>query len=1517
MIFACGLKSGSFGSVISTPDGTTWSDGSLPGTPRGFYAIHGSADNNVYMAGRGGTHHFDGATWSFEELFGSFDTQNGLWVSPDGTKVYLVTEKRSTHKISGVWTEGSNGFVNRNCLWGFNPAANEIYAGYRGIDPTNGAGINQYDGVGDYFDIYLVHQAGSYIGFNGIWGTGPNALWTVTGYDFNNPHPSRLGYIYKWNGATLSLEHTTAAGEALFAVHGVDASNIWAVGANGTILYYNGSTWTPQVSGTTAVLNAVWAVSATEVWAGGGWAGVPTLLRYNGVSWSPVDVSSTNIIGIYGLYGSGVAAPPSLVERPSYDITQIISPENGDGEFASCIDASGDWLVVGNGGSGSNDVKVYKRNAAGQYEYHQVLEPPFWATIPPVSFGAQVAIDGDYLAVSDPDSPATNPSVPGIDGLVSTWKYSSGNDLWNYNFRMSVPQIEREAARFGWRLAMAHGYAIVVDELAIEPISGEVRGAWAVFRLDADIWQMEQTEYGSLLNVKYGSSVHIAADNQFWVSYPCGSGIAKIERWDYDPGAIFPTPKWSIGQQIVAPTETGEWGGASVDAFFLVPTHYELLVTDPANGQIYVHSLPSGAVSDTRKLVEPQSETSEYSADGVGNIAVFDPAGAADLIAVSGKFCAFTFDRVGGDWVFNGPVRMHIIGRVDIGKDGLVFLDDGTLLLGSTEEGADTRGYVLQCARSATPLVVAQPTNNTDLGHLQNAAADGDWAVVGQPYPEGLATPATGFAYVLHKNAGALDLHTALEGPPSQLWTSFLPPSGGIFFSQDKARTAWDSQASDALWIGTGKVFGINESRIVANVGYYDIGPPIVGYPVAVFDGVDWVVDTDLDVPWSKTSGVWCSADEILITCHKDSPGDRTWRRKSGGSWSIIETLAAGKWFEDLSGVSNSAVYACGGTVAGNAHWVRMWDGGSVSQVYTSSTAGYPKAIFALATDKIWYAWEDDATGNVVIEFWNGATWATQYNVSHGGAAIVALFALDDTHVWAVCDGPGAGPVLFFNGTAWAVESIPTITGTTLFGVHASSAKDVYVTGNGVGRLLHFDGTDWNDITPATWVAENLAGIFSEMIRFYGKAVYLNNERIVVAGPEPGVGRVFVYDYVVGTDSWDLTATIESESLVVTEQFGSAVAIDETGDTIAVVGYLGDNSHRVQVFFLDVTWLLQEELYVDPYNERDVTIGLAEDALAIGAPKSGSGKIDFYKRSDGVWSMFQEIVPPAGSHANEQFGNSIDMSGPVLAVSSAFWSGGGVHKSGKLYVYHPTWLGEYLYLKALFEDPQNVPYSLGAYSLGSHVSVNGGLVICGDGVCFRETETDGVPVDRGGRGLVVGWDGAKWRALGSVAQRWDKFGQVNLGFSVASDGQFVLACAPNESLVGTAEIYGWDYGAGFDLGPIIGPSSSPLIIPIDPLEDEVDVSTDKVINFDVDDDGVLVTPWIIKIDRGNGVELMLTYDGVLATFEPGFDGPASSLTPTAGGYSIFVEAPIPWNRSTIIRLFFYLKDLGGKPAVIA
>ena len=69
---------------------------------------------------------------------------------------------------------------------------------------------------------------------------------------------------------------------AIIAIAGSGSSDVWAVGLEGTILHWDGDSWTRQTAGTDAGLFSVWAANAHDAWAVGE-DGI--VLHWNGSDW--------------------------------------------------------------------------------------------------------------------------------------------------------------------------------------------------------------------------------------------------------------------------------------------------------------------------------------------------------------------------------------------------------------------------------------------------------------------------------------------------------------------------------------------------------------------------------------------------------------------------------------------------------------------------------------------------------------------------------------------------------------------------------------------------------------------------------------------------------------------------------------------------------------------------------------------------------------------------------------------------------------------------------------------------------------------------------------------------------------------------------------------------------------------------------------------------------------------------------------------------------------------------------
>jgi len=133
-----------------------------------------------------------------------------------------------------------------------------------------------------------------------VSGSGPNDVWAV-GYYRDLPYGNRARHslALHWDGRSWTRVATPDVGPIqtfLRDVVALSPTNAWAVGyasggINGTtavVLHWNGTAWSASAAPAFGTLDAVTAVSATDIWVTGsdGTTGMPALANWRGSSWS-------------------------------------------------------------------------------------------------------------------------------------------------------------------------------------------------------------------------------------------------------------------------------------------------------------------------------------------------------------------------------------------------------------------------------------------------------------------------------------------------------------------------------------------------------------------------------------------------------------------------------------------------------------------------------------------------------------------------------------------------------------------------------------------------------------------------------------------------------------------------------------------------------------------------------------------------------------------------------------------------------------------------------------------------------------------------------------------------------------------------------------------------------------------------------------------------------------------------------------------------------------------------------
>lgn len=135
--------------------------------------------------------------------------------------------------------------------------------------------------------VWTVAPTPDGIGFEGIFAFDDSNVWAV----------GAGGAILHWDGTAITKVDSPVT-STLFGIWGAAPDDIWAAGDAAQILHYNGSAWT-SIQSAGAELRAVWGTGPSDVYVVGGTLNIGHVLHFDGSSWS----SFTS-----GLFGAGLNA---------------------------------------------------------------------------------------------------------------------------------------------------------------------------------------------------------------------------------------------------------------------------------------------------------------------------------------------------------------------------------------------------------------------------------------------------------------------------------------------------------------------------------------------------------------------------------------------------------------------------------------------------------------------------------------------------------------------------------------------------------------------------------------------------------------------------------------------------------------------------------------------------------------------------------------------------------------------------------------------------------------------------------------------------------------------------------------------------------------------------------------------------------------------------------------------------------------------------------------------------------
>ena len=137
------------------------------------------------------------------------------------------------------------------------------------------------------------------------------------------------------------------------------------------------------------------------------------------------------------------------------------------------------------------------------------------------------------------------------------------------------------------------------------------------------------------------------------------------------------------------------------------------------------------------------------------------------------------------------------------------------------------------------------------------------------------------------------------------------------------------------------------------------------------------------------------------------------------------------------------------------------------------------------------------ATGSGYVYHYDGQTWVVHSNLAQSlDVSLEDIFALDDTHIWAVgysySPSPADGKIFYYDGAAWSLQaSLTNATDSSrLYDVYASDTSHVWAVGNGGQIWATADGGEsWGiDYDPDNRVWKDIDGCAENFVCAVGES---------------------------------------------------------------------------------------------------------------------------------------------------------------------------------------------------------------------------------------------------------------------------------------------------------------------------------------------------------------------------------------------------------------------------------------------
>jgi len=446
-----------------------------------------------------------------------------------------------------------------------------------------------------------------------VWTDAPDDVWAV----------GAAGVIVHYDGSGWS---SVVAGNGnsptLFSLWGSGPSDVWAAGVSGTVLHWNGHAWSTQANAGDDI-NNVWGLGTGDIWLVSPNGGI---LHGDGSQWaSSASGAATDLVGIWGSAAAGL-----WVVGSGGTALHNASPPAGGGTFVQVDGGSG--LPSSDGGSGAQATLLTLATGAVPTGIAVDSTSVYWTNQGTPANGYQ---DGTVMKI--PIGGGTATTLASSQDAPQSIAVDSVNVYWgNTRTAGSIMKVPIGGGAAPTALASL-GTSF--------PISLALSGG-NVYFTNGSLWEVT-TGGGSPTMLAPAASFGVAA-------------TTTEVLWASSQGTVMSEPVSGSGAPIAL--ASGQGGPYSIavsgtNVYFTDSSTSELLRVPLAGGA----AAPTMLSTDADEAPIATDGTNVYFTDGIGDVLMVSVGGGTITTLATGQYpVTFAVDSVNLYWTSQGDNVMQM-----------------------------------------------------------------------------------------------------------------------------------------------------------------------------------------------------------------------------------------------------------------------------------------------------------------------------------------------------------------------------------------------------------------------------------------------------------------------------------------------------------------------------------------------------------------------------------------------------------------------------------------------------------------------------------------------------------------------------------------------------------------------------------------------------------------------------------------------------------------------------------------